>query len=93
MTTITIAHRLATIRRADTTIYRERGRLLAEGTFEEVRNQCASDPEPLPLATAQLHASLPDFRVESVSRLTQVLGQMRALPTQPRLSHRRSCPA
>jgi ATP-binding cassette, subfamily B, bacterial PglK len=38
VTTITIAHRLATIRRADTVIYLDRGRLLAQGTFEEVRN-------------------------------------------------------
>jgi ABC-type multidrug transport system fused ATPase/permease subunit len=38
VTTITIAHRLATIRRADTIIYLERGRLLAQGTFDEVRN-------------------------------------------------------
>jgi ATP-binding cassette, subfamily B, bacterial PglK len=37
VTTITIAHRLATIRRADKVIYLERGRLLAQGTFEEVR--------------------------------------------------------
>jgi ABC-type multidrug transport system fused ATPase/permease subunit len=38
VTTITIAHRLATIRRADTVIYLDRGRLLAQGTFDEVRN-------------------------------------------------------
>jgi ABC-type multidrug transport system fused ATPase/permease subunit len=38
VTTITIAHRLATIRRADTVIYLDRGRLLAEGTFEQVRD-------------------------------------------------------
>jgi ATP-binding cassette, subfamily B, bacterial PglK len=38
VTTITIAHRLATIRRADSVIYLDRGRLLAQGTFEEVRN-------------------------------------------------------
>ena len=38
VTTITIAHRLATVRRADTVIYLDRGRLLAQGTFEEVRN-------------------------------------------------------
>ena len=38
VTTITIAHRLATIRRADTVIYLDRGRLLAQGTFEEVRS-------------------------------------------------------
>lgn len=37
VTTITIAHRLATIRRADTVIYLDRGRLVAQGTFEEVR--------------------------------------------------------
>ena len=38
VTTITIAHRLATIRRADVVIYLDHGRLLAQGTFEEVRN-------------------------------------------------------
>jgi ATP-binding cassette, subfamily B, bacterial PglK len=38
VTTITIAHRLATIRRADTVIYLERGRLLAQGSFDEVRS-------------------------------------------------------
>ena len=38
MTTITIAHRLATVRRADMVIYLDRGRLLAQGTFEEVRS-------------------------------------------------------
>ena len=38
VTTITIAHRLATVRRADTVIYLDRGRLLAQGTFEEVRS-------------------------------------------------------
>jgi ABC-type multidrug transport system fused ATPase/permease subunit len=37
VTTITIAHRLATVRRADMVIYLDRGRLLAQGTFEEVR--------------------------------------------------------
>jgi ATP-binding cassette, subfamily B, bacterial PglK len=37
VTTITIAHRLATIRRADSVIYLDGGRLLAQGTFEEVR--------------------------------------------------------
>ena len=37
VTTITIAHRLATVRRADTVIYLDRGRLLAQGTFDEVR--------------------------------------------------------
>jgi ABC-type multidrug transport system fused ATPase/permease subunit len=38
VTTITIAHRLATVRRADMIIYLDRGRLLAQGTFEEVRS-------------------------------------------------------
>jgi hypothetical protein len=31
-------HELATIRRVDTVIYLERGRLLAQGTFDEVRS-------------------------------------------------------
>ena len=38
VTTIVIAHRLATVRSADRVIYLEGGRLLAQGTFEEVRN-------------------------------------------------------
>jgi ABC-type multidrug transport system fused ATPase/permease subunit len=42
VTTITIAHRLATIRRADTIIYLDRGHLLAQGTFEEVRGAVPS---------------------------------------------------
>ena len=37
VTTITVAHRLATVRRADQLIYLEHGRLVASGTFEEVR--------------------------------------------------------
>lgn len=39
VTTITIAHRLATIRLADSVIYLDRGELLAQGTFEEVRGR------------------------------------------------------
>lgn len=39
VTTITIAHRLATIRLADSVIYLDHGRLLAQGTFEQVRGQ------------------------------------------------------
>lgn len=39
VTTITIAHRLATIRNADMLIYLEGGRVTAAGTFEEVRGQ------------------------------------------------------
>ena len=38
VTTITIAHRLATIRGADVVLYLEHGHLLAAGTFGEVRS-------------------------------------------------------
>jgi ABC-type multidrug transport system fused ATPase/permease subunit len=37
VTTITIAHRLSTVVHADMVLYIESGRILAEGTFEEVR--------------------------------------------------------
>jgi len=37
VTVIAIAHRLSTIRLADKVIYLENGRILAQGTFEEVR--------------------------------------------------------
>lgn len=37
VTLITIAHRLATVRRADVVIYIEDGRIQAKGTFDEVR--------------------------------------------------------
>ena len=37
VTTVTVAHRLATIRRADKVLYLENGRVLAGGTFDEVR--------------------------------------------------------
>jgi len=37
VTTVTIAHRLATIRRADLVLYLEDGQVLASGTFDEVR--------------------------------------------------------
>lgn len=39
VTTITVAHRLATVRRADTLVYLEHGRLIATGTFDEVRQR------------------------------------------------------
>ena len=39
VTTITVAHRLATVRRADQLLYLENGRITARGTFEEVRSQ------------------------------------------------------
>lgn len=37
VTTVTIAHRLATIRHCDLIVYLEQGRLVAAGTFDEVR--------------------------------------------------------
>ncbi len=38
VTVILIAHRLSTIRNVDKVIFLDRGRLVAEGTFDEVRN-------------------------------------------------------
>jgi ABC-type multidrug transport system fused ATPase/permease subunit len=38
VTVILIAHRLATVRDADIVIYMENGTIIAQGTFEEVRN-------------------------------------------------------
>lgn len=37
VTTITVAHRLATVRRADQLLYLENGRIISRGTFDEVR--------------------------------------------------------
>lgn len=37
VTTITVAHRLATVRRADLLLYLESGRIICSGTFNEVR--------------------------------------------------------
>jgi ATP-binding cassette subfamily C protein len=37
VTTITVAHRLATIRNADQVVYLEDGRVVVVGTFEHVR--------------------------------------------------------
>jgi len=39
VTTITVAHRLATVRRADILLYIRDGLVQAQGTFDEVRNQ------------------------------------------------------
>ncbi len=39
VTTITVAHRLATVRFADQVLYLEGGRISARGTFDEVRHQ------------------------------------------------------
>jgi len=39
VTTITVAHRLATVRQADQVLYLDHGRVAAKGTFEEVRSQ------------------------------------------------------
>lgn len=41
VTTMTIAHRLATVRRADQLLYLEGGRIISSGTFDEVRNNVA----------------------------------------------------
>jgi ABC-type multidrug transport system fused ATPase/permease subunit len=38
-TVIMIAHRLSTVREADTVIYMEKGKIVATGTFEEVRQK------------------------------------------------------
>ena len=37
VTVIMIAHRLSTVRNADQVVYMEKGKILAKGTFEEVR--------------------------------------------------------
>ena len=39
VTTITVAHRLATVRNADQVLYLDHGRICARGTFDEVRSQ------------------------------------------------------
>ena len=39
VSTITVAHRLATVRRADQLLYLEDGRIIASGTFDEVREK------------------------------------------------------
>jgi len=39
VTTITVAHRLATVRYADQVLYLAGGRITARGSFEEVRSQ------------------------------------------------------
>ena len=39
VTTITIAHRLATIRHCDLVLYLDHGRVVAEGNFDDVRAQ------------------------------------------------------
>ena len=41
VTTITVAHRLATVRRADQLLYLEDGRIISRGTFDEVRSEVA----------------------------------------------------
>lgn len=39
VTTVTVAHRLATVRRADQLLYLQQGRVICRGTFDEVRAQ------------------------------------------------------
>jgi ATP-binding cassette subfamily C protein len=41
VTTVTVAHRLATVRRADQLLYLESGRIISRGTFNEVREDVA----------------------------------------------------
>jgi ABC-type multidrug transport system fused ATPase/permease subunit len=41
VTTVTVAHRLATVRRADQLLYLKDGRVHAQGTFDEVRREVA----------------------------------------------------
>ena len=38
VTVVMIAHRLSTVRNADLVVYMDSGKILATGTFEEVRN-------------------------------------------------------
>lgn len=45
VTTIVIAHRLATVRSLDQVLYLERGRLVASGTFDQVRRASANFAE------------------------------------------------
>jgi ABC-type multidrug transport system fused ATPase/permease subunit len=39
VTTIIIAHRLSTIKNVDTLLYIDQGKIIATGTFDNVRNQ------------------------------------------------------
>ena len=39
VTVVLIAHRLSTVRNADKVVYLEEGKLISEGTFEEVRER------------------------------------------------------
>ena len=39
VTVVMIAHRLSTVRNADHVLYMDGGKLVAQGTFEEVRSQ------------------------------------------------------
>ena len=41
VTTVTVAHRLATVRRADLLLYLKDGRIISRGTFDEVRSSVA----------------------------------------------------
>jgi ABC-type multidrug transport system fused ATPase/permease subunit len=42
VTTVTVAHRLATIRHCDLVVYLEEGTIAAQGTFEDVRKLAPS---------------------------------------------------
>ncbi len=41
MTVVVVSHRLATIRRADSILVLDRGRLVDQGTHEELAKRCA----------------------------------------------------
>ena len=42
VTVIVVAHRLSTVRRADRVLYVDSGKILADGTFDEVRNEISN---------------------------------------------------
>lgn len=50
-TTLTIAHRLSTVRRCDRILYLEQGRLVAEGTFDELAESSAGFSRLVELST------------------------------------------
>ena len=54
LTTITIAHRLSTVRRCDRLFYLDQGRVLAEGTFAELNAVIPSFARMVELATVEV---------------------------------------
>jgi ATP-binding cassette subfamily C protein len=45
VTVISIAHRLSTVRKADLVVYLDKGKILAQGSFDEVRSQVSGFDE------------------------------------------------